>query len=264
MSGFPLLINDYMDEAIIEPQKIADILLSKHNLSTEDIPRKCILSFKYTGLERILKVRYKIVERIPDIGGNIPLYVFNVDGSEYCYSNLCIGGPCSTLVLETLYALNMDEVVYIGSVGSLKKEIKPYDIIISDKAIRDEGTSYHYLPPSTYVNADPSLYNRLRDILQESRYRVHEGVIWTTDAAFRETWTRRKTFIELGAIAVDMETASLYALAKYRSKKIVGIYFPIDLLSDDGWTNYIESYTGLKYIRFIHGLLKIAINTLQE
>jgi purine-nucleoside phosphorylase len=264
MDEIPLLINDYMDKAVIEPHKIADTLLSKHSLSMDDIPTKCILSFKYTGLEKILKIRYKAVKRIPDIGGDIPLYVFEVDGSRYCYSNLCIGGPCSALVLETLYALNVDEAVYIGSVGTLKKEIKPYDVIISERAIRDEGTSYHYLPPSIYVDADLGLYSRLKDALKENKYRVYEGVIWTTDAAFRETWARRDAFIKLGAIAVDMEAASLYALAKYRRKKIVGIYFPIDLLSDDGWMSYIENYRGLKYIRFIHGLFKIAIDVLRE
>ena len=264
MVEFPLLINDYMDDAIIEPQKIADILLSKHNLSTDNIPGKCVLSFKYTGLEKILKIRYRAVKRIPDIGGDIPLYVFKIDGSEYCYSSLCIGGPCSALVLETLYALGVNEIIYIGSVGSLIKEIKPYDIIISDKAIRDEGTSYHYLPPSKYVEPDHILYSRLREVLREGGYTVHEGIIWTTDAAFRETWIRRKMFIEMGAIAVDMEAASLYALSKYRNKKIAGIYFPIDLLSDDGWRSYIEDYRGLKYIGFIHGLFKIAIEALKE
>jgi len=263
MKELPLLIDDYLGKAILEPKEMASIIISKYGISHDDIPKKCILSFKYTGLERIVKTRYKPIKKIPDIGGGAPLYILKVGNRRYCYSNLCIGGPCSAFLLEILYGLGIDEVVYIGPVGSLKEEIKPYDIVISMKAIRDEGTSYHYLPPSTYVEADYELYMKLRDKLLDSDYKVYEGILWTTDAAFRETKRRREIFVKLGALAVDMEAASLYAIAKYRGKKIIGIYYPIDLLKEDEWVSYIDLYGGLKYLNFINGLFKIALNILR-
>jgi len=113
MKKLPLLIDDYLDKAILESKEMVNIIISKYGISHDDIPDKCILSFKYTGLERIVKTRYKPIKKIPDIGGGAPLYILKVGNRRYCYSNLCIGGPCSVFLLETLYGLGIDEVVYI-------------------------------------------------------------------------------------------------------------------------------------------------------
>lgn len=263
MDDIPLLIDDYSDKSLLEPSDWIKLVIGRYPSIKKGLPRRCILSFEYTGLERLIRVKFKIKSYVENIGGMTPLYVVEYDGRDYCYSNLCIGGPCSALVLETLYELGIQEAIYIGSVGVLHEHIKAYDVVLAGKAIRDEGLSYHYIPPSKYVEGSIKLYDRVKKILLEKGFRIHEGIIWTTDAAFRETRTKRNIFLDYGAVAVDMEAASLYAVSKYRSRDIIGLFYPSDYLKDDAWISYNEFYDKSSFEDFILNLFYVAIETLR-
>ena len=101
-----------------------------------------------------------------------------------------------------------------------ERSAPPYFIVIN-RALRDEGTSYHYLPPSDYSEADPCLTKMARVALAPTGIAAEVGATWTTDAPFRETEEAIGTAASAGIFAVEMEAAALYAFARARRRSVL-------------------------------------------
>lgn len=144
------------------------------------------------------------------------LLAFDLDGFGAAGIVGCaVGAPFAVLVAEQLFASGCRLLVSVTSAGRIAdRGPTPYFVLI-DRALRDEGTSYHYLPPSTYADApDAALLDRVEDALSRlSGIVVHRGATWTTDAPYRETEAAIAKARDLGALAVEMEAAALYAFA---------------------------------------------------
>ncbi len=124
-----------------------------------------------------------------------------------------VGGSFSVLVAEQLFASGCRLLVNVASAGQIIDAGPPPYHILVERAMRDEGTSYHYLPPSTYAAADPRLIEFARDTLARAGHAPHVGATWTTDAPFRETAATIALRRAAGILAVEMEAAALYAFA---------------------------------------------------
>jgi uridine phosphorylase len=148
------------------------------------------------------------------------LYVFEQDGCPYGIVGGAVGAPFAVLVAEELFASGCRLLLSMTSAGQiLPVQAPPYFIII-DRALRDEGTSYHYLPPTDYSEADRALIGLAERALSGSMP-VRAGATWTTDAPFRETQSAIEAAKAAGVLAVEMETAALYAFAKARDKPVL-------------------------------------------
>jgi uridine phosphorylase len=109
----------------------------------------------------------------------------------------------------------------MSSAGQIVKKRKPPYFILIEKALRDEGTSYHYLPPSDYSELNRELRDMLSATFIHFSLPIEQGVCWTTDAPFRETASSIEHFRSLGILAVEMEAAALYAFAEAREKPVI-------------------------------------------
>jgi uridine phosphorylase len=132
-----------------------------------------------------------------------------------------VGASFSVLVAEELFASGCEVLLSIASAGQITTVGTPPYFILIDRAIRDEGTSYHYLPPARYAEADPALLDAAERALAASGLSVQRGSTWTTDAPFRETATTIASRRDEGVLAVEMEAAALYAFAKARGKHVL-------------------------------------------
>lgn len=149
------------------------------------------------------------------------LYKFNFEGIDYGIISRAVGAPFAVLVAEELFTCGAELVINVTSAGQITPiGILPYFILI-EKALRDEGTSYHYLPPSDFSYLSPDLRLMAERALSEALLPVYWGATWTTDAPFRETESAISRCQELGILAVEMEAAALYAMAESRQKSIV-------------------------------------------
>ena len=117
----------------------------------------------------------------------------------------------------------------------MKNEILPGEVIIPTSAIRDEGVSYHYLPPSREVNVPQRTINIVEAKLMESNIPYRKGKIWTTDAFYRETKDKVNTRLNEGCIAVEMEVAALLAVAEFREVDLGYILIGVDDVSGEKW-----------------------------
>jgi len=134
---------------------------------------------------------------------------------------LAVGAPFAVLVAEQLFVSGCELLISVTSAGQIAPlGPTPYFVLI-DRALRDEGTSYHYLPPSTFAEADPVLAGRAFAAASALRVPVHRGTVWTTDAPYRETDDAIDGARRNGALAVEMEAAALYAFARARSRSVL-------------------------------------------
>lgn len=129
---------------------------------------------------------------------------------------LAVGAPFAVLVAEQLFASGCQLLISVTSAGQIKPLGPPPYFVQIDRALRDEGTSHHYLPPSTFAEAEPALAERGFSGTSSLRAQVHRGTVWTTDAPYRETQEAIAEARYHGALAVEMEAAALYAFARAR------------------------------------------------
>jgi uridine phosphorylase len=149
------------------------------------------------------------------------LYVFRHDGHEYGIVGCAVGAAFAVLIAEELFASGCRLLFSITSAGQIAPVQTPPYFVVIDRALRDEGTSYHYLPASEYSEADVRLTALARAALSAAGMSVRVGASWTTDAPFRETEEAIATALRAGILAVEMEAAALYAFAKARHRSVV-------------------------------------------
>jgi len=132
-----------------------------------------------------------------------------------------VGGPFAVLLAEQLFASGCELLVSIASAGQITDVGPPPYYILIERALRDEGTSYHYLPAANYAEAEPGLLALAADALAQAGQQIFVGDTWTTDAPFRETEPSIAERRHQGILAVEMEAASLYAFASARARPVI-------------------------------------------
>jgi purine-nucleoside phosphorylase len=216
------------------------------------LPEKAILTFWWpkelvSEIEKRKKREFSYANKVK---------IIEIEMEEFLIPCLIMAGraPIAAEVLEEINYFGVKEVILIGGAGILI-EIPAETLIIPNEAIRDEGTSYHYLSP--FAKAVPSL--RLKEKLKKSckKYNVSfiEGKVWSTDGFYRETPSRIKKFRNEGAVCVEMETAACFAVAQYRKMELAALFYPTDLLA--------EKWKILNLQRDYQKILQIAIDTLK-
>jgi uridine phosphorylase len=132
-----------------------------------------------------------------------------------------VGAPFAVLVAEELFASGCELLISITSAGQIISMDRPPYVVLIGKALRDEGTSYHYLPPSPYSNLHPKLREALCATWNSTDIPLYVGASWTTEAPFRETEEMIEVCRKNGILAVEMEAAALYALAEAKQYEII-------------------------------------------
>ncbi len=132
-----------------------------------------------------------------------------------------VGASFAVLVAEQMFASGCQLLISITSSGQITPAGAPPYFILIDRALRDEGTSLHYLPAGMFADADPLLVNQIAAGLATHQPPVRQGATWTTDAPFRETEAAIEAARQLGVLAVEMEAAALYAFAAARGRPVV-------------------------------------------
>jgi uridine phosphorylase len=134
---------------------------------------------------------------------------------------LAVGAPFAVLVAEQLFVSGCRLLISVTSAGQIVPVGAPPYFVLIDRALRDEGTSHHYLPPSLFAEANRMLAEMVWPALGAMRVPVHRGTAWTTDAPYRETADAIAAARAHGALAVEMEAAALYAFAKARRRDVL-------------------------------------------
>ena len=141
----------------------------------------------------------------------------------------------STVQYEEVLAMGLEKLIMFGTCGVLDRNIEDLAIIIPTSAIRDEGTSYHYMKASDEIKVNENYLNVFTDILDDNHISYVKGKVWTIDAPYRETRTKILKRKEQGCICVDMECSAINAVAKFRGKELFQFFYAADNLDSTKW-----------------------------
>jgi uridine phosphorylase len=149
------------------------------------------------------------------------LFTFPLAGQTIGIIGCVVGAPFAVLIAEELFACGCRLLLNLTSAGQINAAgPTPYFVVI-DRALRDEGTSYHYAAPAAFAEADPQLVVKAVNALKQAGLPALVGASWTTDAPFRETAEAIEAARAQGVLAVEMEAAALYAFARARAKSVL-------------------------------------------
>ena len=167
-----------------------------------------------------------------------------------------VGAPLAVQHFEKAIAAGGRSFVACGSAGAIQPGLALGHIVVPNAAVRDEGTSYHYAPPSRMIRADPEAVDTAVATLAERGIPYATGTTWTTDAPFRETSARVHTRRDEGCVTVEMETAAFLAVAQFRDVRFVQYLYAGDDLSGEAW-----EHRGWTTANVRTELLQLAIET---
>ena len=149
------------------------------------------------------------------------LYTFRLAERTVGIVGCVVGAPFAVLIAEELFACGCRFLLSLTSAGQINAAgPTPYFVVI-DRALRDEGTSYHYAAPAEFAEADAQLVATAANALKQAGLRILVGASWTTDAPFRETAEAIEAARAQGVLAVEMEAAALYTFARARGKSVL-------------------------------------------
>jgi uridine phosphorylase len=182
-------------------------------LAAADVPPICILDPDGDIVRRLKNSgRAKRFDAWPCY--HTDLYTFSLSGEMVGILGCVVGAPFAVLVAEELFACGCRILISLTSAGQIVPAGNPPYFVVIDRALRDEGTSYHYAAPELFAEADPQIVAAVADALKEAGLRAFVGPSWTTDAPFRETAGAVEAARAKGILAVEMEAAALYTFAR--------------------------------------------------
>ncbi len=227
--SYPILEFDPASEAFIEPSRV---------IKPRDVPEHCVLCFFSDVVEKVVaehKARVLVENRWED--GPHPLYEIEYQNQRLAFLHPGIGGALSSSLLEEVIGFGCRKFIACGGCGVLEADIAAGNLIVVTAAVRDEGVSYHYLPPTREVSADERGVRALETILREKDIPFHLGKTWTTSAPYRETHAKIARRKNEGCLTVEMEAASMMAVAQYRNVVFGHVLYGGDDLSGEKWDN---------------------------
>ncbi|MCC6932285.1 MAG: nucleoside phosphorylase [Deltaproteobacteria bacterium] len=212
----PNFKNKYLKEALFQPQDYIKFVGCKGG----GFPSKYLITYQPGARQYFIK-KYK-----PKLIKHKFLVEILVYKNVGFIKMTGIGAPHAVAVVEELIALGGREFLNIGTAGGLQHD----GVFLLDKALRDEGTSYHYIKDSKFAYPDKQFTSKLGAMLTEKGIDFEKGPSWTIDAPYRETKAEIKKYAKEGIVAVEMEAAALFALAQYRKVRIASAIVVSDVL----------------------------------
>jgi uridine phosphorylase len=224
---YPILEHDPTREAFIEPSKV---------YKKRDMPEHAIICFFQDVIEKVVSehdARTLTENRWED--GPHPVYEIDYQDQRLAFFHPGIGSALASSLLEEVIAFGCSKFIACGGCGVLEEDIATGQLIVVTAAVRDEGASYHYLPPAREVPINEMAKRSIVTVLDARGIPYLQGKTWTTDAPYRETRSKIKMRKEEGCLAVDMEAAGLIAVSQFRNVPFAQVLYAGDDLSGSNW-----------------------------
>jgi len=225
---YPILEFDHDKKAMIEPHYAAKPI--------PDIPERAVICFFQEVIDhfRSENLLQEITSLKSEIGSH-PIYKYSFADQDICIYHPGVGAPFATAMLEEVISLGCRKFIVCGGAGVLDSSLATGRLIVPVSAVRDEGTSYHYLPPGREVRPSEKALQAVISVLKKRQIDFIETKTWTTDSIYRETKAKVKLRRSEGCLAVEMEAAALFAAARFRGVELAQILYSGDNLDAEKW-----------------------------
>ena len=232
MTNIPLLEHDPNDDAVLHPQRV----LTRHH----DMPEHVVFCFFQEVIADVAKkhpadIDVKLRNSLASEIGPNPIHGVQTPWGRVAVVHPGVGAALAAGFFEEVIALGGHKFMACGGAGVLSSAYDVGHVVIPQAAIRDEGTSYHYLPPSREVTMQPQVVDTLVQTLEANGVPYDIGKTWTTDAIYRETRGKVIKRREEGCLVVEMETAAFLAVAQFRDVPFGQLLYGGDDVSGEAW-----------------------------
>lgn len=230
MIAIPLLEDDLDEPGVIEAHML--------HAGEVEIPPVAVLCFfndllEQLAIDGVLRPIYTLRSEI----GRNPVYEFTTDRGSVAVVHPGVGAPLAATVTEEMAAIGVTTFVACGGAGALVDDLALGHVMVVSSALRDEGTSFHYAPPSRIIDADARGVAVLEATLNQRDVPYFVGRTWTTDAFLRETRSRVLRRLDEDCSMVDMESSAFIAVARYRNLRFAQMLYAGDSLAGETWDN---------------------------
>jgi uridine phosphorylase len=252
--NYPIYPDKHKLAAMLTAERMIEFRRNQGGLGNFRAPETVILCL-YKGVMKYFPLKYSS-KRVAGFLGD--LYVLNKSkGRIGAIGNFGIGSPVVANIAEEMIAWGAKRIVLLSLAGGLQPDLSPGDVVICNRAIRDEGTSYHYLPAGKYVHASPDFTSHLSSVFREKDFPHSTGGTWSTDAPYRESREEALLYQKEGIMAVDMESAGLFTVGKVRNVETASVFVIGDSLAKPLWSAPPD-------MKMLHQKLKRCLNILTE
>ena len=223
----PILEFDPSPTAVIEPSEV---------IRPADVPSHAVLCFFQDVIGSVVAEHGgRVIDHVVSEIGRNPIYELDYEGRRLALVHPGVGAPLAAAFLEELIARGCRAFVACGGAGVLVPDVALGHVIVPTAAIRDEGTSYHYLLPSREVAPAPRAVEAIEHVLARHGVPYVTGKTWTTDGLYRETRGKLERRVAEGCLTVEMEAAAFFAVAAFRGIALGQLLYAGDDLSGDAW-----------------------------
>jgi uridine phosphorylase len=206
---------DHSAPSLLKPENMLREARRQKGLAAGSVPAVCVLD-PDGDIVQHLRRHHGAIRSTNWACYHTEMWEWLEGGNRLGIVGCAVGSSFSVLVAEQLFASGCSLVLSLASAGQIADDGPPPYYILIERALRDEGTSHHYLPAARYAECDPGLFALAKRTLRRTGLPIRSGATWTTDAPFRETAETVISRRNEGVLAVEMEAAALYAFAKAR------------------------------------------------
>jgi uridine phosphorylase len=221
MKETPILNHKFPDKpSVFQPENLLREARRQKSITELNIPSICILDPDGDIKDYVIQ-KHKAQLNSAWACYHTKLFEFDYGNIKFGIIGKAVGASFAVLLAEQLFASGCKLLLSMTSAGQLVQLTEPPYFILIEKAVRDEGTSYHYLPPSEFSFLKDQLKEKLSGAFDKLDLKIFTGATWTTDAPYRETEDAINHYKEKGIHAVEMEASALYAFAQARDKSVI-------------------------------------------
>ena len=222
-NAIPILEFDDNPQAVIMPN---------HEGLDLQLPKKCIYAFLEEEIDRYAQeVEADCVGEFVSATKTYPVYVMDYKGEKVCLAQAPVGSAPAAQFMDWLIGYGVEQIISTGTCGVLA-DIEENAFLVPVRALRDEGASYHYAPPSRYMDVHVQAISAIEQVLEQLGIPYEEVMTWSTDGFYRETAEKVAYRKEEGCVVVEMECAALAAVAQLRGAVWGELLFTADSLAD--------------------------------
>ena len=258
-SNPPILDHALAQPSAFTPKNLIDDVRRSRRVPNGNVPPVCILEFDGDLTDWLVREGMAKPFR-PWACFHTSMFAMDIEGITCGIVARTIGGPYSVLIAEQLQAAGAKVIIGLTSAGRVSPDLPLPCLVVATSAIRDEGTSYHYLPPASEVECKSPVTALLERELIATGWAIRSGKVWTTDAPYRETKLQLEVWAREGVLAVEMQAASLFAFGLARQACVASVAMVSNAVDHTG--EQFDTGSQDDGLRILKGIARAARNFL--
>lgn len=239
-STYPNFPGKHAFNVVFHPEDNISYVRQSGSLDGYEPPEGIVLCYQRSVLEHSRDIEHLV----DGSSGSLHRGIYTLPSTDHrvgVLGGFGFGSPVTALLMEDFIALGTSKFISIGTAGGLQKACRVGDLVLCNRAIRDEGVSHHYVPPGKYAEPSIELTECLAAEFERSGVRYSTGCAWTIDTPYRETVEEAQQYQREGVACVEMEAAALFSVAACRSVQVASAFVISDLLADAVWEPQMRS-----------------------